>query len=397
MTFQYKVRDPLGNEHEGSVDAASSEEATQKLRQDGFQVLSVEKGSDGAINLFPRRITKLEIINATSQLAIMVETGITLAAALDGICAQEENPTLKKLLLGLKSDVEAGEDFSSSLAKHPKYFDKTFVSLICASEQTGSLGEMLDSVANYLQKEVETRAKVRAALTYPVVMLVVALGVTIFLLTYVLPKFAPMFSRKGIKLPTITVIMMNLSDAMIHYWYFWLIGLVLSAVGFVFFARSEFGRRTIDLIKIRMPIAGAMFRKVAISRSVRTLGTMVESGVSMLDAIKLTAEVSGNYHYEQVWYKVLDDVTTGCQIHKSLAGSKLFPSTLVQMIASGEETGKLDFVLKRISNHYDQEVEMSLKSVTSMIEPIMITGMGVVVGGIAMSLLLPIFSLSRAH
>jgi type IV pilus assembly protein PilC len=395
MNFRYEVRDPLGRVHNGTIDAASEEAATQSLRRDGFQVLSLEESqSEGS--LFPRRVSRREILYMTSQLAVMVDTGITLSAALDGIAEQEENPTLKKLMLDLKSRVEGGDDFSKALAEYPKYFDRTFVTLIKASEQTGSLGEMLDKIAAYSQKELEMRGKVRAALAYPAVMVVVAIGVTIFLLTYILPKFQPLFERKNVQLPTPTVMAMAASDALMQYWYLWLLGAIALVVGFWFGRRTPQGRQWWDWAYIHTPLVGPTARKIILSRNIRTLGAMIASGVSVLDALRLSAEVSANYYYETLWLGVLDAVTTGSRICESLRHTKLVPSTLVQMIGAGEETGRLDDVLKKVSAHYDKEVETSIKTVTSMIEPLMITVMGFVVGGIGLALLLPIFSLSRA-
>jgi len=396
MTYQYRVRDPLGNVHSGVIEAPNPEDASQQLRRDGFQVLELEEDSgEGFAALMGRRVSKQDVIYATSQLAIMVDTGITLSNALEGIVQQEENPALRKVLRELKDAVEAGEDFSSALARHPKLFDKTYVSLVKASEATGTLGPMLDRIAGYLRREVETRGKVRAAMAYPSVMMVLAIGVTIFLLTYILPKFTPLFKARGTELPTPTLIMMATSHVIVDYWYFWLAGLVLAIAGYVLARRSESGRRLLDLAKINLPILGPMFRKVIISRSVRTLGTMLASGVPMLDAIRLCGEVSGNYHYERSWQNVRDQVTAGKRICQVLAGNPLFPPVLVQMIASGEETGKLDCVLERVSTYYDHEVETAIKTATSLIEPIMIGIMGVIVGGIGLALLLPIFSLSR--
>jgi type IV pilus assembly protein PilC len=396
MNVQYKVRDPLGKVHEGNLEAASLDDATQILRRDGFQVLALEEedGQDGA-SLLPRFVRRNEIIYATSQLAIMVDTGITLSAALEGIASQEENPTLKRVLHDMKTRVESGEDFSAALGQHPKYFDKTFVALVRASEHTGTLGEMLDRVAGYLRKEVETKSKVRAALAYPAVMLFLAIGVTIFLLTYVLPKFEPLFNRKGITLPTPTVVMMSVSNALIGYWYLWLLAIVALVVGYFVAKRTETGRMAIDWVKINMPILGPVFRKVTISRSVHTLGTVLQAGVSVLDAIRLAGEVAGNYYYERTWKHVEEEVTQGSRICDALRGNTLFPATIVQMIGAGEEAAKLEYVLGKVSSYYDQEVETSIKTMTSLIEPIMITVMGAVVGGIALALLLPIFSLSR--
>ncbi len=394
MNFQYQVRDPLGRVHDGTIDAATPDEATQLLRRDGFQVLSLNESNSGD-SLFPRRITRREILYMTSQLAVMVDTGITLSAALDGISEQEENPTLQKLLCDLKSRVEAGDDFSKALAVHSKYFDRTYVALIRASEQTGTLGEMLERIAAYSQKEMEMRGKVRGAMAYPAVMLVVATGVAVFLLTYILPKFTPLFARKNVELPVPTVVMMAVSNAMIDFWYLWVLGVAALVIGFFVLRRMPQGRQALDWVKINAPIVGPTTRKVILSRSIRTLGTMVASGVSVLDALRLSSEVSANYYYERLWRHVLDAVTTGSRICESLRHNPLVPQTLVQMIGAGEEAGRLDRVLTRVSSHYDTEVENSIKTVTRLIEPLLIVVMGIVVGGIGLGLLLPIFSLSR--
>jgi type IV pilus assembly protein PilC len=394
MNFEYKARDALGKTHDGSIEAASAEEATQQLRRDGFHVLAIEARA-GSGGLFPKRVSKQELIYTTSQLAIMVETGVTLSTAIESILAQEANPTLKRVLSDLKSQVEAGEDFSRCLERHPKIFDHTYVSLIRASESTGAMAEMLDRIALYLRKEVETRGKVKSAMAYPMVMMTVAIAVVIFLLTYILPKFTPMFARKGINLPLPTKVMMAVSETMLNFWYLWILGFVAVIAAFMYAIRTETGRTVFDKLKISLPMFGPLFRKVSISRSIRTLGTMLSAGVPMLESLRLTSEVAGNVHYRALWRRVEDRVTGGCQVCDALAGDPLFPSTLVQMITAGEATGRLDMVLEKVSNFYDQEVEGAIKTTTSMIEPIMIAVMGVVVGGIGMSMLLPIFSLSK--
>jgi len=393
MKYHYRVRDSMGSAHEGTLEAPNADEAASQLRRDGFQVLEVEEDDDGG--LLPKRVSKQDIIYVTNQLAIMVDTGITLSTALSGIVEQETNPTLRKALAELRDAVAAGEDFSSALARFPHLFDRTYRALVKASEATGSLGQMLDRIAAYLRKEVETRSKVRAAMAYPTVMLVVAVGVTIFLLTYIMPKFTPLFKSKGTELPGPTKIMMAVSDAMLGHWYLWALGAAALVAGFFFGRRTAPGRQALDWAKIHTPILGPMFRKVIISRSIRTLGTMLASGVAMLDALRMAGEVAGNVYYERVWAKVHDEVTGGKRICEVLRGEPLFPRVLVQMIASGEETGKLDYVLERVSTYYDREVETAVKGATGLIEPIMISVMGVVVGAIGLSLLLPIFSLSK--
>jgi type IV pilus assembly protein PilC len=395
ISFLYKARDPLGNIDEGTVEAPSVEEATQQLRRDGYHVLDIkEEGADFSA-LFSKRISRSDVIYMTSQLAIMVETGISISHALVTILEQEENPSLRLLLMELKQSVEAGEDLSTALARHPEYFDNTYVSLIRASEATGSLGEMLHRVAQYLDKEREIRGKVRAAMAYPMVMAVTSVGVTIFLLTYIFPKFDPLFKRPGAELPKLTLFLVGVSDTILAHWYLWLAAAVASVVALVLFRRTPSGKQTLDYLKINLPVIGPLFRKVAITRSIRTLGTMTTSGVPVLDALQLSADVAGNYYYRQLWQDVIDQVTTGKRICEALSGNPLCPPILVRMIAAGEDTGQLDLVLQKVSGYYDDEVDGAIKTTTRLIEPIMIAVMGVVVGGIAMSLLLPIFSLSK--
>lgn len=394
MQFQYRAKSPISGIHAGSIEAVSPEDATQRLRRDGLQVIEISE-ADEEESLFPKRVSRNDLIYVTNQLAIMVETGITLSTALAGIVEQETNPTLRRVLTDLKESVEGGQDFSAALARHPECFDKTYISLVKASEATGSLGPMLDRIATYLRKEADTRSKVRAAMAYPCVMMILACGVTIFLLTYILPKFTPLFKSKGTQLPRPTLLMMSLSDALLGHWVLWMLAFAALVAGFLYARRTEPGRNVLDWLKINAPVVGPMFRKVTISRSIRTLGTMLASGVPIIEAIRLAGAVSSNVHYERLWTHVLDEVAGGKRICEILHGNPLFPRVLVQMIAAGEDTGKLDAVLEKVSVYYDGEVETSLKATTSLIEPIMISAMGVVVGTIGLALMLPIFSLSK--
>lgn len=395
MTYLYRARDPLGKVVEGRIDAGDTDAAAQMLRRDGFAVLEIADEEDDGAGLFGGRVSRRDIANVTTQLAVMVDTGITLSSAFAGLIAQEHNPKLKQLLSDLQAAVEGGSDFSSALQAHPQYFDATYVALVRASEASGTLAEMLDRIADYLRTRIESRAKVRAAMTYPAVIAGLAVGVTIFLLTYIMPKFEPLFMRKGNELPQMTVFMMSASRLLIDYWYAWIAGTVAAVAGLIFWKRTESGRRAWDRALLNLPILGPLFRKIILSRSISTLGTMIASGVSALDALRLCGESAGNRLYYELWENVRERVTAGDQICEALAGEPLVPPTLVQMIASGEQSGRLDDVLLKVSSFYDREVETSLKSATSLIEPIMICVMGVVVGTIGLSLLLPIFSLSR--
>ncbi len=393
-TFDYQARDSIGHDHVGSIDAVDVDEARQSLRKSGYHVLVVKENDDPP-DLIAPLVSRSDVIYLTTQLAVMVDTGISLSTALESIEEQTENSTLRRVLTEVRTTVEGGGEFSRALERHPKLFDKTDVSLIRSSEATGTLPETLDRIAEYLRKELENKQKVRAAMAYPTVMIVLTIVVTIFLLTFVMPKFEPVFANQATKLPTATRWMMAASGVLTEHWVTCLLGLVATTGLMVYGLKTAAGRRARDWVKINAPIIGPLYRKVTISRSIRTLGTMVASGVSVLDAIELSSEVSGNSYYEAVWKSALGDVTSGSQIHEALASSPLFPSTLVQMIRAGEQTGKLDTVLSRVSSFYDNEVESAIKTTTSLIEPIMIAVMGVVVGGIGMAILLPIFSLSR--
>ncbi len=395
VSFAYEVRDPRGNAHTGVIDAATADDAAQQLRRDGFQIVEIKEDLGEAISLIPRRVSRTEVMYVTNQLAVMIDTGIALSTAMEGIASQEQNPALKRVLLDLCKSVEQGDDFSTALSRHPKHFDKTYVSLIKAGEATGTLGPMLDRIANYLRKELESRGKVRAAMAYPMIMLVLGIGVTIFLLTVIMPKFTPLFASKGVKLPVPTKVLMVVSDVLLNYWWAWIPGIIVAVASFIYAKRTEPGRQAWDTFKINLPLMGPMTRKVVISRSIRTLGTMLSSGIPVLDALRLSADVAGNWNYEKLWQHVGQRVMEGSQMCEALASNPLFPPMLVQMISAGEQTGKLGPVLERVSTYYDQEVETSLKGLTSALEPMMITVMGAVIGTIGMAIMLPIFSLSK--
>jgi type IV pilus assembly protein PilC len=399
LRFQYKVSDGAGETRTGVIEAGNVSDALRKLRRDGNYVLAIDTARDEDTGqertLIPRRVSRKEILYATSELAVMVDTGITLSTALGNIIEQAENPSLVRVLQDLKSSVESGEDFSTALSRFPKLFDKTFVQLVKASEASGSMGAMLDRIVEQGRKDLDSEGKVRSAMAYPMVMLVASIAASIFLLTYVFPKFTPIFRGKGITLPLPTRIMIALSDALIGYWYLLLAAAACCVGGYIWFRRSALGQRVTDTVKLNAPVVGRMFRQAAISRSIRTLSTTISSGVPMLQAIRLSGQVSGNRLFEADWEKVADGVNEGQQIHECMHSMPRFPRSLVQMIASGEKTGRLGTVLNRLSDFYDRELENAIKTTTTMIEPIMVCFMGFVVGSIAMALLLPIFTLSR--
>ena len=398
MQFEYLARDSSGKMQSGVVSADSSADASRKLRQDGLFTLSITETRavtrSKAGSLFARRISRSDVVYLTSQLAVMVDAGIPVASAIGGLAKQSENPSMKSMLEQIQQDVEGGIDFSVALAKFPRCFDGVYVNLVKAGEVSGLLGALLERIALQMRSDLEQRQKVRGALMYPGVMMAMCLGACAFLLTFVLPKISPMFVARGIELPTPTLVMLAASHILTHYWWACLIGGV-GLIGFWWYARQQWwGQLAYDWAILQVPVLGPLMRKAILARTTRTFAAMLNAGVPVLDGIQLCAAVSENIFYERAWKDLADQVMTGRQIHEVLESNPLFPKTLVQMIGSGEQTGKLGMVLGRVGNYYDSEVGIAIKSATSLLEPIMVAGMGVIIGGLALAMLLPIFKLS---
>ncbi len=334
------------------------------------------------------------ILDFTTQLAVMMRAGINLRSALDGIADQTSHATFKKIVLQIKADVEAGKQFSEGLARHPKQFGKMYVNMVRASEMSGSFSEMLDRIAAYIQQEMETRRMVIGAAIYPAVIGTMAVVVTVFLLTFVLPKFYIVFEGKEDILPWATKFLMNLSDFVITQKLYLIIGAVAIMAGGFAFAKTEVGGFFVDKMKLRIPVLKGMFRALYISRSLQTMGQLINAGVPMLDTIAITGDISGNRLYRGMWKSVYSSVKQGKKVTAPLRKTKLLPMSVVQMIAAGEDSGKLGEVLDEVSEYYHRRLREAIKTVTGMIEPIMIIVMGTVVGFIAMAIILPIFKMS---
>lgn len=398
MQFEYLARDAAGKMQSGVVTAETSADAARKLRNDGLFTVSMSETRAAArtttSSIFARRISRSDIVYLSCQLAVMVDAGIPVASAIGGLAKQSENPSMKSMLERIQQDVEGGIDFSVALAKYPRCFDGVYVNLVKAGEVSGLLGALLERIAGQMRSDLEQRNKVRGALMYPGVMMLMCLGACGFLLTFVLPKISPMFVARGIELPTPTVVMMTISHILTQYWWACLIG-AGGLFGFWWYARQQWwGRMAYDWMILRVPVLGPLMQKAILARTTRTFAAMLNAGVPVLDGIQLCAAVSENVFYERAWKDLADKVMTGRQIHEVLETNPLFPKTLVQMIGSGEQTGKLGMVLGRVGNYYDSEVGIAIKSATSLLEPIMVAGMGVIIGGLALAMLLPIFKLS---
>ena len=398
MRFIYQAKDSRGTLRSGELNVDNYEAAATQLRQQSLYVMSLEEAvapsAKGQPSLFAKRIMQRDIVEFASQLAVMVDAGVPISGALEGLIGQADNPSMTVMLTALQENVQAGEDLSNSLAKYPKHFDKAFVNLVKASEASGQLGPMLERIAVQYRTESETRSKIKGALIYPAAMVTMCVGVVIFLLTYVFPKLMPLFAGREKDIPGPTKVLLALSQSMTGYWP-WYVGVsVTLIVTCVVMSRRTVGRIGIDWLKIHVPPFHILSRKVALSRSLRTLSTTLNAGVPMLDALQLSAGTSNNHFYESCWNQVTEQVTTGRQVHEALQGQSLFPKMVVQMIASGEKTGRLGNVLEKVSDYLEREVANTVKTVTSLLEPLIITVLGSAIGGIAIAMLLPIFKLS---
>jgi type IV pilus assembly protein PilC len=388
----------------GTLAADSVASAATVLRNQGAHVLSLTplasfEGANGILEKLKEanagKPNQNHILDFTTQLAVMVRAGINLRSALDGIADQTTHAGFKKVLMSLKQDVEAGKQFSDAIAKHPKLFNSLYVNMVRASEMSGSFAKMLDRIAAYMNQQMETRRMVIGAAMYPAIIGTLAVFVTVFLLTFVLPRFAKVFSGKEDILPWATKFLLKLSHFMVHQWYFVLAGIaVLGVMGFMFF-KTEVGRFWADKMKLSIPILRTMFRSMYISRSLQTMGQLINAGVPMLDTLAITADVSGNQLFKGMWRRVHASVKQGKKITHTLSKDTILPKSVVQMVSAGEESGKLGEVLDEISGFYQKKLKDQIKTVTGMIEPIMIIVMGGVVGFIAMAIILPIFKMSQ--
>lgn len=401
-TYRYEARGVGGKNTTGVVTAPSLSAAGEQLRARGEFIVhlapvveaSKKQGGLGSMSLSFGPGAK-DVLNFTSQLAVMIRAGISIRAAIEGISDQVENPKFKQMLQQMRRDVESGKQFSEALARYPKTFSPLYINMVRASELSGGFSKMLDRIAGYLAQQLETSSMVKGAMIYPGIIGTLAVFVTVFLLTFVLPRFMVIFKGKEAALPTPTKLLLAMSDFMTNYWYICLLGIGALVWGFLLLIKTDWGRLWFDKTKLTVPLFKKMFRALYISRSLHTMGQLINAGVPMLDTLSITAEISGNILYRRMWRNVYQSVKQGKKISMPLNKSPLLPRSVVQMIAAGEESGKLGEVLDEVSEFYGRELKAVIKSVTAMIEPIMIVVMGSIVGFIAMSIILPIFKLSQ--
>lgn len=408
-TFIYIAKDEAGATVNGTIAAESQAEAARAVRREGkFVVRMAQGGSAAALakSAVPagaqtssgrrERYKPDDLIYFTNQLAVMLDTGVSLADALQTCVNDTNSAAFARALNAVIDDVIGGQPLSATLAKHPRIFPVVYVNLVKASEATGGMGPILQRLADFLEHQRELSAKIKGAIAYPIFMMFFACGVTAFLLAFVLPRFSTIYAGREDKLPAITRYLMAFSDVLVSYGLYALAAIVVGGIGAFLYLRTPAGALALERAKFALPILGPLFHKTCLARSVRTLGTMIQSGVAILEGVQLTAGVSGSRHYHAMWTGVQSKLETGQQLSDVLADHKEIPRPVNKMIAAGERTGRLGLVLERVANFVEMELNTAIKTLTSMLEPAIVIFLGTVVGGLVLALLLPIFTISKA-
>lgn len=403
--FVYEGRSGDGKTVNGVIKASSPAEAAGLLRQRQITPTTLKrKGGllDMKIELklpafLGGGVKTKDLVVFTRQFSTMLDAGVSIVQALDILSSQQPNPAFKSILLNVKQTVEGGSSFGEALGKHPKVFDNLYVNLVSAGEASGNLDQILNRLALYLEKSVKLKAEVKSALTYPVAVLTLALLITAGLIVYVVPRFQKIFEELGAELPAPTQMLIKISEVVRSQMFTVIAVIVALVVGLRILMRNEKVKYYIHFILLKLPIFGDLIRKVAVARFTRTLSTMIAGGVSIVDGLEICAKVAGNKVVEDAIMHSRREIMSGKSIADPLMQhTNVFPPMVVQMIAVGEATGAMDTMLTKIADFYDDEVDAAVGALTSMIEPLMMAFLGVLVGGILISLYLPIFSLAGA-
>ena len=420
--YSYVALDARGNETKGNIEAGSQNEAIGRVKEMQLfptKIIESEKEEKaakgkgkpaakakpaagkkkGGVNFniaipgLGGRVKPKVLTTFTRQLATLVDAGLPLLRGLRVLEKQERSPVLKKILGELATSIEGGSTFSEALAQHPKVFNKLFVNMVKAGELGGVLEVVLKRLAEFSEKAQKIKGKVKAAMFYPVAVLIVAVGIMILLMTFVVPKFKDVFAGMGIKLPTFTVIVLNTSEIIKNNILGCMAGCVVVWILFILFLKTKFGRLAWDKFKLVCPPMGGVVSKVAISRFTRTLGTLVSSGVPILQALNIVKETAGNVVIANAVQKIHESVKEGETITAPMEGSKVFPPMVVSMVDVGEQTGAMPEMLLKISDNYEEEVDNAVSAMTSLLEPIMIVFLAVIVGSIVIAMFLPLIAM----
>lgn len=393
--FVYKAIDNSGKDITGTIEAGNEKMASSRLRDMGVRPYNIAEKKETGFQLpfMQGGIKDEEISLLTRQMATLLDAGLPLLRALTILQEQAENPKMKELLGTLSADIQGGSSFSDALSKQKKFFTPLYVNMVKAGEIGGVLEKVLNRLAEFAEKEQELKTKIKSAMTYPAIMALIAVTVVSFLLIKIIPTFATMFSQMGVTLPLPTRIVMGASNFLVHYWWICIVTGVGLFFGVKWYDQPGRGRYNMDKLRLKVPVFGDLLLKVAVARFTRTLGTLVSSGVPILQAIKIVKDTIGNEVLSTVMDEVSASISQGETISKPLHRSKVFPLMVTHMIAVGEETGALDSMLTKIADNYDLIVDETVGALSSLIEPLMVVFMGGAIGLIVMAMFFPMFEM----
>jgi len=397
--FRYTGKTRAGATQQGEIEAANRTTATAVLRQRQILVTSIRaKPKDLQIKIpgFGAKITEQQVVVFTRQFATMIEAGLPLVQCLDILARQADNKEFAKVINQVKTDVESGDSFAEALRKHPKVFSDFYVNMVEAGEAGGILDTILARLATYMEKAMALKSEVKGAMVYPAVIIAIAIVVVVFLLLYVIPVFADMFSSFGGTLPAPTQFVMTLSDLVRDYILYAIPVVGLGIWLFKRFYQTEHGRLMIDRLVLKLPVFGPLIQKVAVAKFTRTLGTLVSSGVPIIDGLEITARTAGNKVVEGAVLSIISSIKEGQTIAEPLGRQSIFPPMVVQMIEVGENAGALDTMLNKIADFYDQEVDTAVAALTKLMEPMLMVFLGTIIGGMVVAMYLPIFKIAGA-
>jgi type IV pilus assembly protein PilC len=394
QTFIWQGTDRQGRNTKGEIESISMAMAKAQLRQQGIKPKTVKKKAKPLLGGGGRKIKPQDIAIFTRQLATMMKAGVPLVQSFDIVAEGLDNPSMRDVVTEIKNEVASGTGLAASLEKYPQYFDELFVNLVGSGETSGTLETMLDRVATYKEKSEALKAKIKKALTYPIAVVCVALVVTGLLLVKVVPQFAETFSSFGADLPAFTLFVLTISNAAQDWWFIILIGIMLTVAAYKeAYKRSFAMRENVDRIMLKMPVIGDIVFNSVIARFSRTLATTFSAGVPLVEALDSVAGAAGNIIYAKAIRQIRNDVTTGTTLYSSIQSTGLFPMMLLQMVSIGEESGALDEMLEKVAQFYEDAVDNAVDSLSSLMEPIIMSVLGVLVGGLMIAMYLPIFML----
>ncbi len=397
IDFVWQGKDKAGNKTGGEISAKSETIARADLRRMGVRVLKIKKKPKPLFGARVRKITPADIAIFARQLATMLQAGVPLVQSFDIIGKGHENPSMAELLLSIKADIEGGDTLAEALRRKHLYFDDLFCSLVEAGEQSGVLEGLLDKIATYKEKSETIKKKVKKALTYPIAVLVIAFIVTAILLIFVVPVFEDLFKSFGADLPAFTKFVISMSEWAQEWWWAVIGGGIIGVKAFSFFhKRSLKFRQWIDRTLLKLPIIGMIMEKSAIARFSRTLSTMSAAGVPLVEALEAVAGACGNIVFSDAVLKIREDVATGQRLQFAMQQVGIFPHLVVQMVAIGEESGKIDSMLDKVADFYEEEVDNLVDNMSSLMEPFIMVILGTLVGGLIVAMYLPIFKLGAA-